>query len=85
MKAIGKYVIVEDVHEEITSSSGLVLSTEDTDDLRYQLATVHREGELVDTVESGDEIYYDKHQGHNLRFEGKLYRVILERDIVICL
>ena len=77
MRAIGKYVIIDEVHEEITSTSGLLLSSKDTEDLRYQLATVHRAGELVDTVESGDEIYYDKHQGHNLRCEGRLYRVIL--------
>jgi len=85
MKAIGKYVVVKDLHEEITSSSGLVLSSEDTDDLRYQLSSVVASGELVDTVGKGDSIYYDKHQGHNIRLDGELYHIILERDIVICL
>lgn len=85
MKAIGKYVVVSDVHEEITSKSGLVLSTGDTDELRYQLADVQASGELVNTVDKGSEVYYDKHQGHNIRLEGNLYRIILERDIVICL
>ena len=85
MKAIGKYLMVSVIHEQIESSSGLVLSTEDTDDLRYQLAVVKEVGLQVDSIARGDKIYFDKHQGHDIRLEGELYKVILERDIVICL
>lgn len=85
MKAIGKYVIVSNIYEEIESDSGLVLSSRDTYDLRYQLCEVIEAGELATAISPGDKIYYDKHQGHDIRLEGKLYRVILERDIVICL
>ena len=85
MKAIGKYLVVSPRVEEIKSSSGLVLSSEDTDELRYQLATVVEAGGLVDGIAKGDDIYFDKHQGHDIRLGGELYKVILERDIVICL
>lgn len=85
MKAIGKYLVVSPVYEEIESSSGMVLTTEDTDELRYQLASVVEAGDLVDAIACGDEIYFDKHQGHDIRLEGELYKVILERDVVICL
>jgi len=73
------------LHEEIQSNSGLILSSEDTDELRYQLADVSLVGELVNGINCGDKIYYDKHQGHDIRLEGVLHRVILERDIVICI
>ena len=83
MKAIGKYLVVSPRVEEIKSSSGLVLSSEDTDELRYQLATGVEAGGLVDGIAKGDDIYFDKHQGHHIRLGGELYKVILERDIVL--
>tara|TARA_R110000824_G_scaffold21748_11_gene80806 strand:- start:7922 stop:8179 length:258 start_codon:yes stop_codon:yes gene_type:complete len=85
MKAIGKYLVVSPQHEEIESTSGMILSSKDTDELRYQLASVVAPGELVNSIAKGDNIYFDKHQGHDIRLEGELYKVILERDIVLCL
>ena len=85
MKAIGKYLVVSPLHEEIESTSGLVLSSKDTDDLRYQLASVISSGDLVNSIAVGDNIYFDKHQGHDIRLSGELHKVILERDVVICL
>ena len=85
MKAIGKYLVVTPLREEISSASGLVLSVEDPDDLRYQLAEVLEAGELVTGISPGDSIYFDKHQGHDIRLDGTLHKVILERDVVICL
>ena len=38
---------------------------------------------LVEGVNQDDTIYYDKHAGHGVDFDGKLYFVIKASDIVL--
>ena len=40
-------------------------------------------GEQVPIVKVGDTIRYDKHAGHGIDFDGKLYYVIKAVDVVI--
>ena len=47
MKAIGKYIVVKDVDEQITTDSGLLLSSEDMKDLRYKKSQVVNPGTEV--------------------------------------
>tara|TARA_R110000824_G_C15083084_1_gene664587 strand:- start:95 stop:358 length:264 start_codon:yes stop_codon:yes gene_type:complete len=85
MKAINKFIIIEPITEEVVSSSGLVMSAADADDLRYRKGRVISAGHMVESMSSGDEIYYDKQAGHEARLSGSVYTVILERDVVVCL
>ena len=58
--------------------------TEDLDqDNRYIKAKVVSAGNLVEGVKDGDSIHYDKHAGHGIQFEDKLYFVIKASDIVL--
>ena len=40
-------------------------------------------GDMVKGVSDGDIIHYDKHAGHGIEWEDKLYQVIQHQDIVI--
>ena len=61
------------------------MSAADADDLRYRKGRVISAGHMVESMASGDEIYYDKQAGHEARLSGSVYTVILERDVVVCL
>ena len=85
MRAINKYIVVSPIHEEVKSQSGLILSSEEASDLRYNRAEVISAGHLVESIATGDEVYYDKHAGHQARLGDNLYTIILERDVVVCM
>ena len=76
MKPIGKYIIVKDIQETITTESGLILSGEDTNQLRYKRAFV---------IEEGDELYYDKGHSFTMLIDDSQYTIISERDVVVVL
>lgn len=83
MIAIGKYIIVNPVVEELKTSSGMLLTDETT--LRYKKGVVVEPGTQVDSVNSGDQIYYDKNAGHSIMINDEIYLIILERDVVVVL
>jgi len=85
MKAVNKYIIVETIVEEMKTESGLLLSGDDANQLRYKKARVINPGTNVDTVQEGDVIYYDKSSGHTMILQDKKYTIILERDVVVVL
>jgi len=83
MKAVGKYIIIEIVKEEVKTSSGLFLGEEDAKNQRYRKGIVLTVGKLVDEIKEGDKIYYDLHAGHTMLLDDKEVHIILERDVVI--
>ena len=83
MKAIGKYIVITPIVEELKTDSGLILTDEDA--VRYKKGVVIESGSLVDVIKSGDEIFYDKNAGHTIMLGGKTYSIILERDVVVVL
>ena len=83
MKAINRYIIVDKIKTEPKKVAGLIM-TDDTDqDNRYIKAKIISCGNLVEVLKKGDSIYYDKHAGHDISFNDKLYRVIQDRDVVL--
>ena len=40
-------------------------------------------GNLVEGVKSGDIIHFDRHAGHGIAWNDKLYHVITVKDIVL--
>lgn len=83
MKPIGKYIIVKDVQESIKTESGLILSGEDTNQLRYKRASVIASGTDVDVIDEGDELYYDKAHSFTMLINDVQYTIISERDVVV--
>jgi co-chaperonin GroES (HSP10) len=83
MKPIGKYLIVKDVQENIKTESGLILSGEDTNQLRYKRGVVIAPGTDVDAIQEGDELYYDKAHSFTMLIDDMQYTIISERDVVV--
>jgi len=82
MKAINHYLIVERIKTEPKKVAGLIM-TQDTDQDRYIKARVESTGNLVEVIKDNDIVYYDKHAGHSIQYEEKLYYVIKACDIVL--
>jgi len=83
MQAVNDYVIVDLIKKGPKKVGGLLLTDETDKDNRYKKANVISVGNEVLVVKKGDSIYYDKHAGHEIGYEDKLYRVIRARDIVV--
>ena len=83
MKAVNRYIIVDKIKLEPKKVAGLIM-TDDTDaDNRYIKAKIISCGNLVEVLKDNDIVYYDKHAGHDISFEDKLYRVIQDRDVIL--
>jgi len=83
MKAINRYIIVKNIKTEPKKVAGLIM-TDDTDvDNRYLKANIISCGNLVEGLKNDDVVYYDKHAGHDISFNDKLYRVIRDMDVVL--
>lgn len=85
MIPIGKNILIQQVQEEVQTKSGLLLSAEDNNQLRYKKGLVVKSGTEVGTIKEGDQIYYDKNAGHTMLLNDEKYTLIQERDVVIIL
>ena len=83
MKAINDYIVV-DVEKIGPKKIGGLLLTEELDETnRYIKATIISTGNLVEGLKDKDIIYYDKHAGHGIEWNDKMYHVITINDIVL--
>lgn len=85
MKAIGKNIVIKNIDEEIKTASGLVLSGEDTNQLRYKRGKVVTPGTDVKSIQEGDEIYYDRAQSYTMIIHDEQFTIIQDRDVVLVL
>ena len=83
MKAIGKNIIVQAINESVKTESGILLSGEDLNTLRYGRAIVESAGTDVRAITTGNEVYYDKTQAYTMLIHDVQYTVIQERDVVV--
>jgi co-chaperonin GroES (HSP10) len=85
MKPIGKYIVIKSIDEEIKTESGLILSGEDANQLRYKKGKVVEPGTDVSVIKNEDLIYYDKMNGFTMLIKDEQFTVIQERDVVVVL
>ena len=83
MRAIGTYILIKEIKEDITISGGLLLTEKDKSMFRYSCGVVESVGGDVKEIKSGDKIYYDKGQSFGMIIEGETVMVIRERDVVL--
>lgn len=83
MKPIGKYIAITTIEEEVKTSSGLLLSSDDVSSMRYKKGVVVSPGTDVSVINSGEHIYYDKSAGYSMMINGESYTIISERDVVV--
>jgi co-chaperonin GroES (HSP10) len=86
MKAVGKNIIIQKEKQGISKTKGGLLLTEKTrEDLRYNKAKVISIGSEVVGINESDNIFYDKHAGHDIEYNKNIYQVIKMQDVVIVL
>lgn len=85
MRAINKWIVVRKIKEETSTKGGLLLSQAEEAQFRYQRGVVVNPGTLVEHIKEGDEVYFDKVQAFDLKFEGEMLTIIQERDVVAVL
>ena len=86
MRAIGNYLVIEEIKEKATKTKGgLLLTDKIKEDIRYRQGFVKSVGELVQGVKDNDNIYYDKHAGFNVEIDEEVFLVIKQQDVVIVL
>jgi len=83
MQAVNYYIVVEKIKVEPKKVGGLILTDKTDTENRYKKAKIISIGNLVKGVNVDDIIYYDKHAGHDITFDEKIYRVIQVGDIVL--
>ena len=86
MKAIGRNLIIQKTKEGVTTTKGgLLLAENQREDIRYIEATVFSKGDDAPGVNEGDTIFYDRHAGHQIEIDKKIYHVIKVQDVVVVL
>jgi co-chaperonin GroES (HSP10) len=83
MKAVNHYLVIERIKDEPTKVGGLILTEQTDEDNRYLKAKVISTGNLVEGIQEGDIIHYDKHAGHGIQHKDKFYGVIKQMDVVL--
>ena len=85
LQPIGKYIVIKTIDEELKTESGLVLSGEDMNQMRYKRGLVIEAGTDVPHIKKDDDIYYDKAHGFTMIIDDKQYTIIREADVVVVL
>ena len=86
MRAIGGYLVIQDIKEKPTKTKGgLLLTDKIKEDIRYRQGLVKSVGELVQGVKDNDKIYYGKHAGFKIEIDEEIFLVIKQQDVVIVL
>ena len=85
MKVIGTNILIQKINEDVKTESGLLLSSEDASQMRYQKGKVIQPGNEVSQVKAGDVIYYDKSRGYTMLINNDKHTVIQLHDVVVVL
>ncbi len=83
MKAVNHYLVIEPIKQQQKKVGGLILTDELNEDNRYLKAKVISVGNLVEGINKGDVVYYDKHAGHGIQHKDNFYGVIKQMDVVL--
>ena len=83
MQAVNYYIVVENIKIPDRKVAGLFVTDELDTDNRYVKAKVITKGNLVEGVQNGDVVYYDKRVGHGITWGKNLYHVIKIADVVL--
>ena len=83
MKAINNYLVIEIIKEPAKEVKGFILTEKLDTDNRYLKAKIISTGNLVEGLQDGEIVYYDKHAGHGISHKDKLYHVIRSQDVVL--
>lgn len=85
MRVLSKYLLVKRVNEQKQTKTGLLLTSSDSNDMRYHKAIVYKVGDNIIGIAHGDTILYDKVQSHEVVLDNERMTIIQEKDVVCVL
>jgi co-chaperonin GroES (HSP10) len=85
MEILNKFIMLERVYEKKTSSSGLIMSDEDSNEMRYQRGNVRDVGFHVLGIKGGDTIIFDKVSAYDVLIGDERLTIIQEKDVACVL
>ena len=85
MKVLNKFLLIEKVVEQKTAKSGLILSGEEYQDMRYHYGVVVEPGINVVGISKGDKIMFDKVHSYDVVIDNNRFTVLQEKDVVCVL
>tara|TARA_R100000734_G_C3312310_1_gene103304 strand:- start:84 stop:341 length:258 start_codon:yes stop_codon:yes gene_type:complete len=83
MRAVSYYVVVDKIKNKEPENKGFIIADHQDNENKYLKGKVISKGELVEGVNEGDIVWYNKHSGHGISFDNSIYYVIKYGDIVI--
>tara|TARA_R110002096_G_scaffold208974_1_gene395815 strand:- start:204 stop:467 length:264 start_codon:yes stop_codon:yes gene_type:complete len=83
LKAINYYIVIDKIKEAPKTVGGLEITESQNKDIRYLKARVISTGDKIDYIREGSIIRYDKHAGHGIEWNEKMYYVITINDVVL--
>ena len=81
LKPLHDRVLVERVEQEDRTKGGIIIP--DTAQEKPMEGKVISVGNLVEVIKQEDVVWYDRHAGHVIEYDGKFYFVIKASDIVL--
>ena len=84
MKAIGKYIVISEIKEDIKKTEGgLLLAENHREDIRYRKGNIISSG--PEMLKEKDRIVFDKVAGHDIEDNKNIYKVITIKDVIAIL
>ena len=85
MKVLNKFILIEKIVEQKKSNSGLILSGDEYQDMRYHYGVIVEPGINVVGMSKGDKVMYDKVHSYEVLIDNNRFTVVQEKDIVCVL
>lgn len=82
-RAIGKYLLIEPIKEELKNNLGMKISGNDEFQIRYRKAKVISAGPMVNSIKEGQIVYFDKSGSHDVIVNGQTLSVVGEHNIAL--
>ena len=81
MKAVGNYIVIDEVHEPTTKTiGGLELTEKLKEDIRYRKGKIISSGPEI--FKKDQEILFDRIAGFPVEYNNEVYKVINLRDVI---
>lgn len=80
IKPFGEHILIEPSQETSVSESGDFVDTEETSDVPVNGKVVDFYGDH--NLEIGQKIWFKMWAGEDIKYEGKLYKLVLPKDII---
>ena len=86
MKAVNDFIVIKKIKESIRKTKGgIMINDVVSNDNRYLRGSVVSVGNLVEGINVGNVIHFDRHNGekNNIEYKGERFNIVRMRDVVL--